>query len=57
MKAEELDKKFDEGEDISSYLDISIARRSQQDQKLCAEADYQGLACRTVAEGGIILNR
>lgn len=33
MKAEELDKKFDEGEDISSYLDISKARRPQQDQK------------------------
>jgi hypothetical protein len=33
MKAEELDKKFDEGEDISSYLDVSKARRPQQDQK------------------------
>lgn len=33
MKAEELDKKFDEAEDISSYLDISKARRPQQDQK------------------------
>jgi len=33
MKAKDLDKKFDEGEDISSYLDISKARRPQQDQK------------------------
>lgn len=33
MKAEELDKKFDGGEDISSYLDISKARCPQQDQK------------------------
>jgi macrodomain Ter protein organizer (MatP/YcbG family) len=33
MKAEVLDKKFDDGEDITSYLDISKARRPQQDQK------------------------
>ena len=33
MKAEELDKKFDAGEDISQYLDISKARRPKQDQK------------------------
>jgi macrodomain Ter protein organizer (MatP/YcbG family) len=33
MKANELDKKFDEGEDISQYVDISKARRPQQDQK------------------------
>jgi macrodomain Ter protein organizer (MatP/YcbG family) len=33
MKAKEFDKKFDDGEDISQYLDISKARRPQQDQK------------------------
>ena len=33
MKANELDKKFDAGEDVSQYLDISKARRPQQDQK------------------------
>jgi hypothetical protein len=33
MKAKELDEKFDAGEDISKYLDISKARRPQQDQK------------------------
>ena len=33
MKAEELDKRFDNGEDISAYLDLSQARRPQQDQK------------------------
>ncbi|MFH1075848.1 MAG: CopG family transcriptional regulator [Pseudomonadota bacterium] len=33
MKAKELDKKFDEGEDISKYLDITKARRSGQEQK------------------------
>ena len=33
MKAKELDEKFDAGEDISQYLDVSKARRPQQDQK------------------------
>ena len=33
MKAKELDNKFDDGEDISQFMDISKARRPQQDQK------------------------
>jgi hypothetical protein len=33
MKAEEFDKKFDEGEDVSQYLDIAKARRPVQEQK------------------------
>ena len=33
MKAKELDEKFDAGEDISEDLDISKARRPQQEQK------------------------
>ena len=33
MKANELDKKFDEGEDISEFLDLSKARRPGQEQK------------------------
>lgn len=33
MKAREFDKKFDDGEDISKYLDISKARRPAQEQK------------------------
>jgi len=33
MKAKELDQKFDDGEDISQYLDITKVRRPQQDQK------------------------
>jgi len=33
MKAREFDKKFDEGGDISKYLDISKARRPKQEQK------------------------
>ena len=33
MRAKEFDKKFDEGQDISKYLDILKARRSGQEQK------------------------
>ena len=33
MKARDFDKKFDEGEDISEYLDIKKARRPEQEQK------------------------
>jgi len=33
MKAKELDKKFNEGEDISEHLDIAKARRPEQEQK------------------------
>jgi len=33
MKASELDKKFDEGQDISEFLDLSQARRPGQEQK------------------------
>ena len=33
MKAKEFDKRFDEGEDVSKYLDVSKARRPVQDQK------------------------
>lgn len=33
MKAKEFDKKFDTGEDISAYLDITKARRPEQEQK------------------------
>ena len=33
IKAKEFDKKFDEGGDISKYLDVSKAKRSEQEQK------------------------
>ncbi len=33
MKAHEFDKKFDEGGDISQYIDISGAKRPEQKQK------------------------
>jgi hypothetical protein len=33
MKAKELDARFDAGEDISKHLDLSKARRPQQEQK------------------------
>ena len=33
MKAKEIEKKFDEGEDISKHLDMSKARRPEQEQR------------------------
>jgi hypothetical protein len=33
MKAREFDKRFDEGEDVSTYLDMTKARRPGQEQK------------------------
>jgi len=33
MKANEFEKNFDEGKDISKYLDVSKARRPGQEQK------------------------
>jgi len=33
IKAKEVEKKFDEGGDISQYLELSKARRVKQEQK------------------------
>ena len=33
MKASELDKKFDGGEDITDFLDLKRAKRTVQEQK------------------------
>jgi len=33
MKAEEFDKRFDRGEDVTKYLDFSKARRPGREQK------------------------
>ncbi len=33
MKAKEFDKRFDEGKSIKRYLDLSKARRPEQEQK------------------------
>ena len=33
MKAKDLDKKFDDGEDILEYLELARARRVNQEQK------------------------
>ena len=33
MKAEEFDKRFDEGEDVSQYLEISKTMRPAQEHK------------------------
>lgn len=33
MKAKEFDKRFDDGKDITEYLDLSKANRLNQEQK------------------------
>ena len=33
MKAEDFDRKFDEGENVVGHLDLSKARRPEQEQK------------------------
>ena len=33
MKASDFDRKFDAGEDITAHLDLSKARRPEQEQK------------------------
>jgi macrodomain Ter protein organizer (MatP/YcbG family) len=33
MKAKQLDKKFDSGEDITKYLEVSKAHRPEQEQR------------------------
>lgn len=33
MRAEEFDKRFDSGEDVSEYFDIENAKRPAQEQK------------------------
>ncbi|MBI5633131.1 MAG: CopG family transcriptional regulator [Nitrospirae bacterium] len=33
MKAKDIDRKFDQGEDITRHLDMSKARRPEQEQK------------------------
>ena len=33
MKAKQLDKKFDNSEDITKYLDVSKAHRPEQEQR------------------------
>lgn len=33
MKAEDFDRKFDDGEDVTEYLDMADARRPEHEQK------------------------
>ena len=33
MKAKQLDEKFDEGEEVTKYLDVSKAYRPEQEQR------------------------
>lgn len=48
MKAKSLDKEFNEGKDVSQYLNLSKARRPNQDQKR-----VNGMGRRTAAEGSV----
>lgn len=63
ISAEELDRKFDDGEDISEYLDWSQARRQSQEsarvefdlpaavlRKLDAEALRLGISRQSLVE-------
>ena len=47
MKARELDKMFDEGEDISKYLDISRAKKLGQEQRR-VNVDFPGWMIRSL---------
>jgi len=40
MKAKRLDKKFDEREDITKYLDVSKAHRPEQQQQRRVNVDF-----------------
>ncbi|MFH0948533.1 MAG: CopG family antitoxin [Elusimicrobiota bacterium] len=63
MKANELDKRFDEGEDISEYLDFSKAKHPKQEQKrvnvnfplwmihsLDKESNRLGVPCQSIVK-------
>ncbi len=41
MKTEDFDKRFDNGEDVSQYLDFTKARRPGRDQKR-VNVDFPG---------------
>ena len=41
MKTEDFDKRFDNGEDVSQYLDFTKARRPSRDQKR-VNVDFPG---------------
>ncbi|PSF32486.1 CopG family transcriptional regulator [Aphanothece hegewaldii CCALA 016] len=64
MKASEFDKKFDDGEDIIEYLDLSQAKRPQFNQinldlpnwmveKIEQEATRQGLTQQAILQNWI----
>ncbi|MEG3437148.1 CopG family transcriptional regulator [Pannus brasiliensis CCIBt3594] len=63
MKAEEFDRKFDDGEDMSEFFDLSRARRPNREKqkieldlplwiirKLEAEAGKEGVSTQTFLE-------
>lgn len=48
MKAEELDQLFDEGEDITPYLDLSTLKRPAYQQKRSASVFQNGSYIRLI---------
>lgn len=69
MKAKEFDQKFDAGEDMSEFFDLSQARRPNREkqkleislplwiiQKLETEAKQQGISTQTFLENYLAQN-
>jgi len=46
MKARELDRQFDAGEDVTKHLDLSMARRPQQEQSVAMNSCVSKLRIR-----------
>ena len=51
MKAKDFDKKFESGEDISKYLELSEARRPGQEQKR-VNVDFPKWMIESLGQGG-----
>ena len=69
MKAEEFDRKFDAGEDMSEFFDLSLARHPNREKEkmelklplwmihqLEAEAHKQGISTQTFLENYLVEN-
>jgi len=69
MKAEEFDRKFDAGEDMSEFFDLSYARHPNREKEkmelklplwmihqLEAEAQKQGISTQTFLENYLVEN-
>ena len=54
ISAEEFDRRFDEGEDITPYLDLSSARRVNQTRKV--NVDFNARQLRELDEEAVRLS-